>query len=72
MGLNMSKEYTEKYCGRKYNVEYEMGNGRIQTLSNILENADGTYFWFVSEEDGMDVIRQDCIRTMICINKKKL
>jgi len=54
---------------KNYNVEYELGNGKRQTFSNILRNVDGTYFWFCSEEEGMDVIRQDRILTMTCIRK---
>jgi len=54
---------------RNYNIEYELGNGKRRTFSNILRNVDGTYFWFCSEEEGMDVIRQDKIITMTCIRK---
>ncbi len=68
--LSVSKE-REYIYGRKYNVEYELGNGRICTLSNILVNVDDKYFWFDSLEDGMDIIKQDRIVTMICLRDKK-
>lgn len=61
------KNDTNNILGRLYNVEYELGNGKIQTLSNILENVDGVYFWFSSKENGLDIIRQDRIITMVCI-----
>lgn len=75
MGLNIlpnvNDGYNKMVLGRKYNVEYQLGNGKICTLSNILENADGEYFWFCSEEDGLDVIKQDRVLTMVCIRKEK-
>jgi len=61
------KNDTNNILGRLYNVEYELGNGKIQTLSNILENVDGVYFWFSSKKNGLDIIRQDRIITMVCI-----
>ena len=57
--------------GRKYNVEYKLGNGIICTFSNILENVDGKYFWFCSEKDGLCVILQDRICTMVCTDNDK-
>lgn len=56
--------------GKKYNVEYKLGNGKSYTFSNILEKIDETYFWFCSKENGLDIIRQDRILTMICIKEK--
>jgi hypothetical protein len=75
MGLNLhptlSHEFNKRMLDRRYNVEYQLGNGKIQTLSNVLENADGEYFWFCSEEDGLDMIKQDRVLTMVCIRKEK-
>ena len=51
---------------RLYNVEYKLANGKINTFSNILTNVDGKYFWFYSEENGLDIIKQDRIETMVC------
>lgn len=71
MSLNLLPDSEYNYVlDRSYNVEYELVNGKRNTLSNILANVDGTYFWFCSEE-GMDVIRQDRIITMTCIRKSK-
>lgn len=71
MSLLLSgKEAGKDILGRRYNVEYKLGNGKIQTLSNILENVDSVYFWFSSPEDGMDIIKQDRIITMICLDRK--
>ena len=70
MSLNLLPDSEYNYVlDKSYNVEYELGNGKIKTFSNILRNVDGKYFWFCSEEDGMDVIKQDRIITMICNDK---
>jgi len=70
MSLSIQED-TENILGRKYNVEYKLGNDSIHIFSNILTNVDGTYFWFSSLEDGLDVIRQDRIVTMICLDRNK-
>jgi molecular chaperone HtpG len=36
----------------------------------LFKNTDGKYFWFTSKEDGLDVVKQDTIRTMICLREK--
>ena len=43
MSLNL-REDTNKILGRRYNVEYEMANGKCATFNNILVNVDGVYF----------------------------
>lgn len=71
MGLSFNGyDKSSSAIGKRYNVEYELGNERIQTFSNVLENADGKYFWFCSEQDGMAVIRQDRVITMVCVEIK--
>lgn len=70
MSLNL-KNADNCILGRLYNVEYELKNGKVQTLSNILENVDGVYFWFSSKENGLDVIRQDRVITMVCSRENK-
>jgi hypothetical protein len=52
--------------GKSYNVEYELGNGKIMTFNNTLENIDDKYYWFLSEENGLDVIKKDRVITMVC------
>lgn len=69
--MSLMKHTGEYIYGRKYNVEYELGNGSIHTFSNILSNVDNKYFWFDSPEDGMDFVRQDRIITMVCLDKNK-
>lgn len=70
MGLTIYADKDNHHAlGREYNVEYELGNGKTMTFSNRLENADNTYFWFLSKEYGLDIIRQDRIVTMTCNRK---
>ena len=72
MGICVPPDDERNYIlGRRYNVEYQLGNGKHNTFSNILKKADGEYFWFCSEEDGLDVIKQDMILTMICVRNEK-
>ena len=56
--------------GKSYNVEYELDNGKIITFNNTLENIDDKYYWFLSEENGLDVIKKDRVITMICSHKE--
>ena len=70
MGLSI-KEDVNKILGRKYNVEYEMANGRWATFNNTLVNADGIYFWFENEEDGLALVRQDRVTFMYCTDRRK-
>jgi len=68
MSLSIQED-KENILGRKYNVEYKSNNDSIHTFSNILTNVDGIYFWFSSLEDGLDIIRQDKIVTIICLER---
>ncbi len=36
------------------------------TFNNTLENIDDKYYWFLSEENGLDVIKKDRVITMVC------
>lgn len=54
---------------KSYNVEYELGNGKIRTFNNTLVNIDDMYYWFLGEQ-GMDVIKKDRVITMVCEPKK--
>lgn len=43
---------------------------KTQTLSNILVNIDDKYYWFLSEDNGLDVIGKDRVITMVCMSNK--
>ena len=65
------REDINKILGRKYNVEYEMANGRCATFNNTLVNVDGIYFWFENEEDGLALVRQDRVTFMYCTDRRQ-
>ena len=56
---------------RKYNVEYELGNGICHTFSNVLIAVNGNHLYFESEENGLDIIRTDRIVSMTCIGRER-
>ncbi len=56
--------------GRRYNVEYRLGNDKITTFNNVLDYADGEFLYFLSREDGMDVIKQENLISMVCTERK--
>ncbi len=56
---------------KRYNVEYELGNGKIFTFSNVLKNVDDGFFWFCSREEGLAFIRQDRIITMVSVKEDR-
>ena len=63
-----NKEIDNWTLGRNYNVEYKLGNGKMYTFSNILTNICDKYYWFLSEENGLDIIEKDKVVTMVCIS----
>jgi hypothetical protein len=63
------RQDTNHLLNRKYNVEYMLGNGKIMTFSNTLVHADGEYFCFESKENGLDIIRQDNLISITCLDR---
>lgn len=59
------------YINRNYNVEYFLGNGKIQTFNANMVNIEDGYFYFEDEDNGLIMIRQDVIRTMTCKPKNR-
>ena len=58
-------EKTDKQTlNKKYNVEYELGNGKINTFSSTLVNIDDKYYWFL-DDDGLNIIKKDRVATMV-------
>lgn len=58
----------ETACGKIYNIEWYLGNGRLQTTSAILENIGDGYFYFVYPNDGLFIIEQRAIRSLECVS----
>ena len=59
----------KKIYGKKYNVEFEWGNGKYGTFNSILTNVDPDSFWF-EDERGLIKIKQERITVMIAVVEK--
>lgn len=64
------KKIDKWILNRKYNVEYKLENGKLETFNNVLVNIDHTHYWFLSEEHGLDIVKKDRIVTMVCIDRQ--
>ena len=67
------KDDLDLVYNRNYKVCYYTDEKKIKTgiFTNKLVNADGTYFWFSSIENGLSVVRQDMIVSMGCVDEPK-
>ena len=55
-------------CGKKYNIEWYLGNGRLRTTSAILEDFGDGYFYFAYPNGGLFIIEQKAVRSLECID----
>ncbi len=55
-------------CGKIYNVEWYLGNGRLQTTSAMLDNIGNGYFYFEYPNGGLFIVEQRAIRSLECLN----
>lgn len=65
-----SLDRKEWVLNRSYNVEYKLGNGELKTLNNKLVGISEKYLWFLSEREGLDLIKIDRIATMISTERR--
>jgi hypothetical protein len=72
--MNPLKEVLSKNIdnifNRHYNVEFKQSDGKYMTFNNILVGEDDTYFWFLSKENGLTLVRQDRVTFMYCADKR--
>ena len=54
-------------CGKVYNVEWYLGNGRLQITSAMLENIGDGYFYFIYPNGGLFIVEQRAIRSLKCV-----
>ena len=54
-------------CGKTYNVEWYLGNGRLRTTSALLENIGDGYFYFEYPNGGLFIVEQRAIRSLECV-----
>ena len=65
----MSTNKNDPACGKVYNVEWYLGNGKLQTASATLENIGNGYFYFVYPSGGLFIVEQRAIRSLECIRR---
>jgi hypothetical protein len=57
----------ETACGKRYNIEWYLGNGKLQTTSAMLDNIGDGYFYFEYPNGGLFIIEQRNIRSLACL-----
>lgn len=57
-----------KAYDKSYNIEWYLGNGKLQTTSAILVNVGDGYFYFEYQNGGLFVVEQKAIRSLECID----
>lgn len=53
--------------GKTYNVEWYLGNGKLQTTSAILTDIRNGYLFFEYQNGGLFIIEQKTIRSLDCV-----
>lgn len=53
--------------GKKYNIEWRLANGKVQTTSAILTDIINGYIHFIYPNGGLFIIEQKALRSMQCI-----
>lgn len=52
---------------KKYNIEWHLGNGKIQTTSAVMTSIENGYIFFRYPSGGIFVIKDDAIRSLECL-----
>lgn len=53
--------------GKKYNIEWYLGNGEIMTTSAVLVDSKFGYLYFAHPNDELIIIERRALRSMWCI-----
>jgi len=67
--MMVSSSKNDTACGKKYNIEWYLGSGRLQTSSAMLECIGDGYFYFEYPNGGLFIIEQRAVRSLECIEK---
>lgn len=62
-----SSKLFDRAFGKKYNIEWYLTNGKVQTTAAILTDARNGYIHFVYPNGGLFIIEQKALRSMQCI-----
>lgn len=52
---------------KDYNIEWYLGNGKIQTTSAVMTSIENGYIFFRYPSGGIFIIKDDAIRSLQCL-----
>ena len=61
----------DKAFNKKYNIEWYLGDGKIQTTSATLIEAKDGFIYFVYPNGGLFIVEQKALRSMACIEDRE-
>ena len=70
--IMIADEFFNKSFNRKYNIEWYLANGDVQTTSAILTDVQNGYIHFIYPNGGLFIIEQKALRSMQCIEDLNL
>ena len=57
----------DRAFGKNYNIEWYLGNGKLQTSSAVMTFIENGYFFFRYPSGGILVLEDDSIRSLECL-----
>ena len=61
------KVVDERAFEKKYNIEWYLGNGDIQTTSAIMTSIENGYVFFKYPSGGIFMVKDEAIRSLECL-----
>lgn len=52
---------------KKYNIEWHLGNGKLQTTSAVMTSIENGYIFFRYPSGGIFILKDDAIRSLECL-----
>ena len=68
MSTIKENDFFDRAFDRKYNIEWYLGNGKVQTTSAILTDVKDGFIHFIYPDGGLFIIEQRALRSMQCID----
>lgn len=57
----------DRAFGKRYNIEWYLGNGKIRTTSAVMTSIEKGYIFFRYPSGGIFVIKDEIIRSLECL-----
>ena len=67
MATVASSKLFDRAFDKKYNIEWYLANGKVQTTAAILTDVKNGYIHFIYPNGGLFIIEQKALRSMQCI-----